>query len=356
MKNETENIFKESNLKIIDILTKEIRDEIDDLKNRNLELSKQVNYFISENEKLESQIKNLKKEQTKNKESEFFKSILTNVKDIDFTDDSKTLLDFLSYFWKADYAENSYDVPLWLITLTNYYSHKDEVIEFLKILNIKLPKNIENFRLPIDWTEAEMDIFFITVRNHSNCNGCTYEGNLKFWGISSLDSVEEQCNRQYSDIPWQFVLRNPILKKEKFLKQIGEHFTDKYSNWSNFLKIDEYLSLKDDEIKTIIDNIDFVEISWDKNSKTFENNNKFLLRHINLIQNPIFLDKIYDMFKSSYAFQYNNKILDMPAMYLEKWISEKGVYAIDWIKNNKDKFSKEEIKKLVTIAFIKKGE
>lgn len=61
MKNEIENIFKESNLKIMDVLTKEIRDEIDDLKNRNLELSSQVNYFISENEKLESQVKNLKK-------------------------------------------------------------------------------------------------------------------------------------------------------------------------------------------------------------------------------------------------------------------------------------------------------
>lgn len=72
MKNETENIFKESNLKIIDVLTKEIRDEIDDLKNRNLELSSQVNYFISENEKLESQVKNLKKEQTEYKEFEFF--------------------------------------------------------------------------------------------------------------------------------------------------------------------------------------------------------------------------------------------------------------------------------------------
>lgn len=140
--------------------------------------------------------------------------MLTNVKNIDFTDDSNTLLNFLSWFWEVDYTENSYNVPLWLIALTNYYSHKDEVIEFLKILNIKLPKNIENFRLPIDWTEAEIDIFFITVYNHSNCNGCTYERNLNFWGTSSLDSVEEQCNRHYSEIPWQFVLRNPILKKK----------------------------------------------------------------------------------------------------------------------------------------------
>ena len=350
MENKTENIFKESNFKIIDILTKEIRDEIDDLKNRNLELSSQVDYYISENKKLESQVKNLKKEQTEGKESEFFKSILTNVKNIDFTNDSNTLLNFLSWFWEADYTENSYDVPLWLIALTNYYSHKNEVIEFLKILNIKLPIDIENFRLPIDWTEAEMDIFFITVYNHCNCNGCIYEKNLNFWGTSSLDSVEEQCNRHYSEIPWQFVLRNPILKKEKFLRQIGEHFADKYSNWSNFLKIDEYLSLTDDEIKTIIDNIDFVKMSWDGINKSFDNHKNFMLRHINLIQNPIFLDKIYDMFKSSYAFQYNNKILDMPAFYLEKWISEKGVYSIDWIKNNKDKFSKEEIKKLITIA------
>lgn len=273
------------------------------------------------------------------------------MKNIDFTDDPDILLNFLSYFWKADYTENSCDVPLWLIALTNYYSHKDEVIELLKILNIELPKNIENFRLPIDWTEAEMDIFFTTVYNHYNYNGCTYERNLKFWGTFSLDSVEEQCNRQYSGIPWQFVLRNPILKKEKYLRQIGEHFTNKNS-WSSFLKIDEYLSLNDDEIKTIIDNIDFVKMSLDKNIKNFENNNnsKFLLRHINLIQNSIFLDKIYDMFKSSYAFQHNNKILDMPAMYLEKWVSETGIYSIDWIKNNKDKFSKEEIKKLITIA------
>lgn len=354
MKNETENVFKENNLKIIDILTKEIRDEIDDLKNRNLELSQQVNYFISENEKIESQVKNFKKEQTEYKESEFFKSILTNVKNIDFTGDPDTLLNFLSYFWKADYAENSCDVPLWLIALTNYYSHKNEVIEFLKILNIKIPKNIDNFRLPIDWTEAEMDIFFTTVYNHYNCNGCTYERNLKFWGTFSLGSVEEQCNRHYSEIPWQFILRNPVLKKKKFLRQIGEHFMDKYSNWKNFLKVDEYLSLTNDEIKTIIDNIDFVEMSWDGINKNFMNHKNFLLRNINLIQNPVFLDKIYDMFKLSYEFQYDNKILDMPAMYLEKWVSEKDINIISWIKNNKDRFSKEEIKKLITIALTEK--
>ena len=44
-----------------------------------------------------------------------------------------------------------------------------------------LPKNIENFRLPIDWTEEEMDIFFENMYKHVNCNGCSYKENLRYW-------------------------------------------------------------------------------------------------------------------------------------------------------------------------------
>lgn len=218
-------------------------------------------------------------------------------------------------------------------------------------MDIKLPDNIYNFRLPIDWNEEEMDIFFNNMYNHYCINGNIFERNLKWYRTSSLNSVKEQCIKSTSNIPWQFVLRNPILKKEKYLRQIGQHLTDYTSNWTNFAKITKYLDLSDDEIKIIINNIDQVLLK--KRTDAMD----FCIRHLKLINNKVILDKVYNSYYNSYDFKYNNKIFEMPFDYIKNWveimIKEDIRNAINFIANKCDHLPQDKYKELLDIAYNK---
>lgn len=322
----------------------------------------------TENEKLRTalaQAEKTAKELDKTiKRSSFMEVLFNNLKDnISNSKDKKTkeanIAAFCSLVLKRDYYEKigDNDAPLWITLMTMYYSNRDKVIELLKMFNAEMPRNttrcrlpidwgIEKFRLPVDWTEKELNIFFNTMDNHANCNGCTYQSNLRYWGTSSLDDVETQCCRTYSEIPWQYVLRNPLLKNKKYLTMIGQNaYKGKYNgNWSKFWRIDEFIDLSEDEIKTILSHINVVQFKKD------EEFSRFVLKHLKFVEDDNFLERIYNIFKGSYDFTYKGKILDMPYKYILRWVCEYKDNAVKFVNDNKDKFTEEQRKELLTKA------
>lgn len=262
----------------------------------------------------------------------------------DSEDKETKIYEFLNLVFKKDYIEQTYDAPLWIGAMTQFYSNKEKVIDVLKLFDVKLPDNIENFRLPIDWNEEELDMFFDTVNNHVNCNGCIFEGNLRFWGRNALYDVKTQCYKSgYSEIPWQYVLRNPLLRNEKYLEKIGKNAFTPF-RWNNFYRIDKYLNLSDEEIKVILNNIDYTKMKNDGDVK------EFVLRHMKLIEDDEFLKKIYSMFYNSYDFRYRNKILDMPYKYMLQWVCDCKNDAVRFIEDNKEHFTEEQRKELLMKA------
>ena len=335
---EVDELFKEFQEKCMDVLCNNVKSEVDEIMTRNAQLTE-------ENEKLRKQSKsfeNIAIERTKSLNDSG--TVLKMLKYLKNSLDDEKVYSLFDLMFEKDFEEDLYEVPLWLGILTQYYSHKDEAIEFLRLLDVKLPDKIENFRLPIDWTEQELDVFFDTMHNHVNCNGCVYEENLRFWGKCSLISVEDQCKKTYYDeIPWQYVLRNPLLKKEKYLEQIGKHMISTISsNWSKFSKIDEYLELEPKELKIIFDNLNYQ--LWANKDKNITN---FILRHIDLIDNENFLNKVYDFCHNSYDFTCKYKILDMPFKYVKKWCSKHTNYAMNLLRDKKTEFTEEQRKELL---------
>ena len=177
---EVDELFKEFQEKCMDILCNNVKSEVDEIMVRNAQLTE-------ENEKLRKQSKsfeNIAIERTKSLNDSG--TVLKMLKYLKNSLDDEKVYSLFDLIFEKDFVEDLYEVPLWLGILTQYYSHKDEAIEFLRLLDVKLPDKIENFRLPIDWTEQELDIFFDTMYNHVNCNCCVYERNLRFWGKNSL--------------------------------------------------------------------------------------------------------------------------------------------------------------------------
>lgn len=337
---EVDELFKEFQEKCMDILCNNVKSEVDEIMVRNAQLTE-------ENEELKKKSKsfeNIAIERTKSLNDSG--TVLKMLKYLKSSLDDEKVYSLFDLMFEKDFVEDLYEVPLWLGVLTQYYSHKDDAIEFLKILGIDLPNGVEKFRLPIDWTEQELDIFFDTIYNHVNCNSCVYEGNLRFWGKNSLMSVKDQCKKTYYDeIPWQYVLRNPLLKKEKYLEQIGKHMIITLPsdyNWSKFSQIDKYLELEPKELKVIFNNLNYQ--LWANQDKNITN---FILRHINLIDNKNFLNKVYDLCHDSYDFTCKYKILDMPFTYVKKWCSEHTNNAMNLLRDKKTEFTDEQRKELL---------
>ena len=284
--------------------------------------------------------------------ADIFKSRLDNIQEKAVR--PEFVYNLLKLLFKPDFEENTYDCPIWLGAVVNFYSHKDIVVRLLKVLDIYVPDNIEKFRLPQDWTTEELDIVFNTMRKHIVCNGCTYADNLRFWKTYALDDVYNVCYYciSYSEIPWQFLLRNPNLLNKKYLKKIGKMaYEEPYvSGWRYLFAIDKYQELTDEQLKTIIKEIDAPSANISKENSVSE----FLLRHLDLIEDSILIDKLYKKYWDSYSFRYENKILKMPVEYLELWVKEKAHRdpreALEWVISNKNKFSEEQKNNLLKLV------
>ena len=341
---EMDELFNEFQQKFKDIMLEDVNSVIGSIKHEN-------EYLKKENKELKEALsiaeRNLRESKNILKDYSFIGIILNGIKDNIKTAEDKEnkIYEFLDLIFKKDYKETPcFTMPLWIGAITQYYSNKDYVIEILKLFNIKLPENIENFRLPIDWNEEELDIFFDTIYNHVNCNGCTFDRNLEFWAKNSLDDVKIQCNRQYSEIPWQYVLRNPLLKKKKYLEKIGKNAYGNSGNWKNFYEINHYLDLSEEEIKIILTNIDYTKLKH--NDKVAD----FVLDNLKYVEDENFLKKIYSLYYNSYDFKYKKKILEMPYKYISQWLCHENNKqgAIGFIEENKYYFTEEQRKELLT--------
>ena len=97
---------------------------------------------------------------------------------------------------------------MWFLNLITYWSNKDVLFKIYDILNIKYPKWAMSIQIPYEWGQDLIDLWFNTLSNHCVCNGCIFDNNLGFWlGEYQNRTVEENLKKQYSDVPWQLVLK-----------------------------------------------------------------------------------------------------------------------------------------------------
>lgn len=333
-------LFEEYKQKCMEQICDSIDSEINTIKESNAILKKENKKLRQENQELQKIVEEKAKDK---KENDFLAPLVANSPK--FRMDESNFLNFLDCLFKKDYVEkDTLGTPIWTLSLTQYYSHKEEVIQLLRLTGMKTPKNIDNFKLPVDWNEEEMDMFFASMAKHCNCNGCIYQRNLSFWGEKSLLPVKEQCYSDgYSEIPWQYVLRNPILKKEKYLKQIGQNLSKK--NWCNFEKIQDYLELSEKEKEVILENIQLPN-HINKNDASIN----FIYNNISFVQNKNMLDQTYNVFKNS--FHFDKKLLEMPYEYLKQYCKEEETSeTLRYINKIKDSITIEQKKELINLAF-----
>ena len=229
--------------------------------------------------------------------------------------------------------------------MTMFYNNRDTIISILDYFNINYPENINNFKLPCDWNEEELDYFMKAMPYNVNCNDCVFKDNLQFWYSTALLSVKDQCiNRpsNYTKIPWQFVLRNPLLRKSKYLVKIGENLfaSNNHKFNDNFLEFEKYQNLTAENLLMIFNSAKANHIVLNRDSYNF------LTKHLDILNLPShkrLLDAYYKMLTSLNLYDCisSDKLLKLPVCYLEKWIRTARIHDIlNFVDNNQEKLQK----------------
>lgn len=345
----TEKLVYDNILKsIADASMNSIKDSMAEIDNENDRLKKEISELKESQTKLLAEVTELK---TQLNDVSIFTSYLDIFKD-KIKNDNKFMYQIASMLYDKDYEENTYDTPVWLGVVTQWYSHRHELIALMRILKVKLPDKIDSFRLPIDWTEEELDIMFQYMYNHSNTNNATFENNLRFWGEASLHSVKEQCAGGHRDIawyisnlPWQYVLRNPNLKKEKFLRLIGENFFNTSEHYDNFYALEEYQFLSKEEREIIINSI-IPETAF--NCDRTKSAIKFCKENMRLIKDKKLLGFICSTI-TSYEIEYSSLPYKMPFDVLLEICENRPDWIMKILCNKSGSFTNKQYIQLFTI-------
>ena len=207
---------------------------------------------------------------------------------------------FVEFLFERDDTEFCEHVCVEL--MCNYYSHKEDILSLLAFFDIPVISNIENFRLPIDYTEEEIAVIIKNVYHTSNCNGTYYKDNLKY-AISSLTKPIKSVS-SYDNIMWQYVLQNPFVLNH--LEEIASNLN--YSKYSIFAHLDKYQELTDDQIKILLKGL---TPEMFKRKGDFKEWQEFTYRHIHLIEdNQIFIQLAANL--DAYDIRYNRKYVGFP--------------------------------------------
>ena len=293
---------------IENVMTKEIEDRVSSIK-------KDYEYQKADNKKLYKRVheleNQLKESQNDNKslhtKTSFIDDVLKNL-------NKDNISQFIGIVYKPDFNESSgmNEVPIWFLLEVNYYSNRTKILDLLETIGIEIPNEARKLRLPFDWSKEELDTFFDYMCNNVNCNGETFEYNLCFWYGEKWENPIANCKCHYSEIPWQFILRHPLLNSTEYCLRMAKEINDGY-NGLNFLAILNYQTLDDENLKLLIDNIKV-------NNKTSEQVISFLLKHIELVTGKEALNQIYSHLENKW--QAQKYLYKMPKEYLKRYIKK----------------------------------
>jgi hypothetical protein len=287
------------------------------------EIQERCDYFSNEYYKMFFEIKRITEELEKANKREVSNDFVTNniVSKIN-KDNIEHLFEFL--LTKTHNEEDSMDCPVWLKLLVNYYNDKELVLKLLNIAKVDYPDYAKTIRLPYEWNEQELDLFFDTMHNHYVCNGAIYRANLGFWyrewQYGKFD-IEKGLSHNYSQVPWQFLLKNPLLNSEKYAHKMASEI-NRGNHGTYFIEVFDYQKL-DSEIKNII----FREIKKLPEMSRW-NFYKLMERNLDSLSEE-WMNKYFNTLVKEDGYNIIDKINKLPKEYIYKFLRQhKNVFEV----------------------------
>lgn len=231
--------------KIQRIIDKEVESAVKSIKSTNKYLSKTNVELNTKINLLEQEIKALQK-------GDLFSKYTNNV-------NKENLTEFLTFIFtnvtNEAYNNQITKAPEWFYNIVRYWEYKDTLLNLYDLLGIKYDRWILNFKMPYEWNQKQCDLFIKYLGNQYVCNGAIFDNNYGFWLKECANkSIEDNIKKQYSEIPWQLVLKNPLWLEDENFNKILKVVNDR-NHGSYFTAIYNYQLLSQNQIELIIDKL-----------------------------------------------------------------------------------------------------
>ncbi len=170
----------------------------------------------------------------------------------------KILLDF---FPVSFYETGDQYLPDIFLLHVKFYNNRFQMYDILDALGITYPEWYKQVILPHEWNKEQLKLFIKTIDRHCVCNGCYFKNNIRFWyqeHHERLVSPEKQMTDKmnYDEIPWQFVLKNPLWQDTELITEAAKCIKLKKSHSEHFLNLLDYNQLNTEQVGIFIEFID----------------------------------------------------------------------------------------------------
>ena len=292
-----------------------------ELQNRNEFLSGQLEIANLKIESLKNEISTLENKVVQNdkikKEQELGASIVSKfASKVDSKTKMENILDCM-YTPTFEQVHLNIDAPLWISVVTRYYNDRLEVLDIIRYFNWgQLPKKVENFILPLDWNDKQLESWMKHMSRNTVCNGQLYDWcNIKWWCGFALEDITtwyEKHRNEYSEVPFQYVFMNPLMKTEKYLKMLAIEIAGYHSELIDGI---ESMQLSEDEIGFIIKcSLSYLEEHHKPISESHKKFQEWLWQNINLIYNHDVTKYLYEKYANS--FTNIKQLLKLPTFFV----------------------------------------
>jgi len=158
---------------------------------------------------------------------------------------------------------DSEKTPVWFRAVVRFYDNRELIFKLMDFAKVDYPSWAKNFKLPYDYNEEELEIFFNRIGNFYVTNGNIFERNMGlFWRDIQLykDDTRKLLNgKQYVAIPWNLLLKNRLLTTDYFFNKIVEGLSKNHVHHAIYLlNIQDYQDLTDNQalklIQTLLNN------------------------------------------------------------------------------------------------------
>jgi hypothetical protein len=228
-------------------------------------------------------------------------------------DDALNLFGFIPFH---NYNDGMNKVPAWFKCLIKYYDQKEKLFEIYDLLKVSYPQYAKNIKLPYEYNEDELDILFENLGNLYVCNGEIFDNNLGFWYREAAPfqfDITRNLKHNYAQLPWQFILKNPLLLTEKYFNKIVDAIKRNASHACYFCELHKYQDLTEDQITMIAKMVLNNNCDW-------EIYRKFLERSVSLIKDKNILNRLLasastnsysGFYWKKFPFEYQLKFIGM---------------------------------------------
>lgn len=242
-------------------------------------------------------------------------------------------------------------IPHWFKLLCEYYEDRETLFQLMDMFEIEYPRWAKVYKMPYDYNEEELALFITHAQLHGLPNGSYFNSNMGFFWryVKVYEGDSYKLVTKDTDIPWQFVLQNPLFQTELIFNMILDVIEKDKGKAEYFLSLPQYQIMEEKNIARLGEALLKGKMDRSSYGKEFIKQHPFLLKQENFAKK--FEEK---MDESNYSVYYFAKFPnEMQKTFILELKEESSIEKLKLVK--KSTLSQEEKNELATAIINKEN-